>query len=164
MRCPRHGCPPRPAQFGGVGPSGIGGYHGKHGFDTLSHAKVCGRCDGGGGAAATQGGRTAESRPPPLLPAARVRPDHSRRPHRGAEGSPPLLLLGLPQSHACPLFHFPPPSPQVRYAPYTPAKTAQISFLLQSLPELPRAGWKDAAILGLTVAVAVLAAKVGHAF
>ena len=25
--------------FGGVGPSGIGGYHGKHSFDTFSHLK-----------------------------------------------------------------------------------------------------------------------------
>merc|ERR1711862_18448 len=27
--------------FGGVGPSGIGGYHGKHSFDAFSHMKPC---------------------------------------------------------------------------------------------------------------------------
>lgn len=27
--------------FGGVGPSGIGGYHGKHSFETFSHIKPC---------------------------------------------------------------------------------------------------------------------------
>jgi len=27
--------------FGGVGPSGMGGYHGKFSFDTFSHKKPC---------------------------------------------------------------------------------------------------------------------------
>ena len=27
--------------FGGVGASGMGAYHGKHGFDTFTHMKVC---------------------------------------------------------------------------------------------------------------------------
>ena len=28
--------------FGGIGASGMGSYHGKHGFDTFTHMKVCG--------------------------------------------------------------------------------------------------------------------------
>jgi hypothetical protein len=52
----------------------------------------------------------------------------------------------------------------MRFPPYTKNKLAVINFLMKTMPDLPSIGLKDVVILGLSVAVAVLSAKVAGKF
>ncbi len=52
----------------------------------------------------------------------------------------------------------------LRYPPYTPTKLSIIRFAFGTLPNLPELPIKNILILGLSVAVAVLSAKVAGKF
>jgi aldehyde dehydrogenase (NAD+) len=88
--------------FGGVGPAGMGAYHGKFGFDTFSHTK----------AVLTQ---------------------------------PTWIDLG-----------------KLRYPPFSTAQLKRLEMLIGALPALPSIGLKDVAIMGLSVAVALLSWKLAE--
>lgn len=88
--------------FGGVGPSGMGAYHGVFGFKSMSHSK-------------------------------------------GVLTQPTWIDLG-----------------KLRYPPFSKGQLKRLETLIAALPPLPRIGWKDLLIGGLTIAVGLLSWKVAE--